>query len=221
MKNEIEVLVLVCGMAMAGGVQAQESSLSKSPWSVGVGVVDLQFHPSATLYAGGMQVPGAEIRVDHDDVLGVEIAYALTDHWAARLDIGSPVKTSVIGSGPIAALGKLGGVKGGPAILTLTWSPGMLGPIRPYFGGGMTYLKVFSTSDGAVQNLKIDSNFGAALTVGADWPLSNGFSIGASVQKLLLDTTAHGNAAALGGAPVNANITLDPVVTFLALRKQF
>lgn len=167
----------------------------------------------------GTAVPGAAVRVDSDSVLGLEIGYALTPSWTARLDIGSPVKTDIHGDGAaLGPLGTLGGVKAGPAILSFAYSPGMVGPIRPFFGGGATYLKVFSTRDGAVQNLKVGNKFGSALTVGADWPLVDGYSIELSVQKLFLKAEATGTA---GGAPVRASLTLNPVVTFLSLRKQF
>ena len=82
-------------------------------------------------------------------------------------------------------------------------------------------LKVFSVSNGALQNLKIDNNFGGAFIAGADWPLSDGYSITFTLQKVYLKTTATGTVPAMGGAPVNASVRLDPVVSFLALRKQF
>lgn len=82
----------------------------------------------------------------------------------------------------------------------------------------MTYLKVFSTSNGALQNLKVDDNFGGAFIVGADWPLADGYSLTFTLQKLYLKTTASGT---MGGQPVTANVRLDPLVSFLAVRKQF
>lgn len=212
----------VIGVAVATlSLSAKAQSNSPSQWSVGVGAVNLNFYPSADVSAGGMSVPGAAVHVRSDTVLGIEIGYAVTPNWIARLDLGSPVRTDIGGAGALAPLGKLGSVKAGPAILTMTYSPGMVGPIRPFFGGGLTYLIVFSATGAAVQNLRIKNALGEAITLGADWPLSNGYSIGFSLQKLFLKTKATGNAAALGGAPVRADIRLDPLVSFLSLRKQF
>lgn len=193
-----------------------------SPWSIGLGVVNMKFHTSAdSLSAGGAPVSGAGLKASSDTVLGLEIAYSFNPNWTARLDVGTAVKTDLSGTGNLAPLGRLGSVKGGPAILTATYSPGMWGPIRPFFGGGMSYLKVFSVSNGALQNLKIDNNFGGAFIAGADWPLFDGYSITFTLQKVYLKTTATGTVPAMGGAPVNASVRLDPVVSFLALRKQF
>lgn len=219
MKLHASTLAALVIGASSGIASAQAPNASSSPWSIAVGAVHLKFHPSADVSFAGAAVPGAAVTVDSDTVLGIEMGYALTPSWTARLDIGSPVKTEIHGDGAaLGPLGTLGGVKGGPAILSFTYSPGMLGPIRPFFGGGATYLKVFSTRDGAVQNLKVGNKFGPALTVGGDWPLADGYSITLSVQKLFLKAEATGTA---GGAPVKANLTLDPVVTFLSLRKQF
>jgi outer membrane protein len=218
MKSIAFTLTSLAMATLSIGAHAQASTSSPSPWSIGVGAVHMKFHPSANVSLAGNPVPGGEVMVGSDTVLGVEIGYAVTPNWTARLDIGSPVETDFSGAGTLGLLGKLGSVKGGPAILTMTYSPGMLGPIRPFFGGGLTYMKVFSTKDGAVQNLKVDDALGTALTIGADWPLSDGYSIGFSVQKLFLKVKATGTA---GGAPVRADVKLDPVVTFLSLRKQF
>lgn len=217
MKTKMMAMLSAC--VISGGAHAQIASGSSSPWSVGVGAVNLNFYPHADMTFAGNSVPGAAVKVDSDTVFGVEIAYALTPSWTARLDLGTPVKTTLNGSGTaLGPLGRLGGIKAGPAIATITYSPGMLGPIRPYFGGGLTYVMIFSSSNGAVQNLKVDNNFGGVLTLGADWPLFRGYSIGLSVQKLFVKVNATGN---VGNAPVTANVRLDPLVTFLSLRKQF
>lgn len=211
------LLPLACA-ALLGSAHAQSApNVQTSPWSLALGVVHMGFNTKADLYAGG-PVPNAGVNASSDNVLGLEIAYSFNPNWTARLDIGTPVKTDLTGTGNLGPLGRLGGVKGGPAILTLSYSPGMWGPIRPFFGGGMSYLKVFSASTGALQNLKVDNNFGGAFIVGADWPLADGYSISFTLQKVYLKTTASGT---MGGVPVTANVRLDPLVSFLAVRKQF
>lgn len=211
------LLPLAC-VALFGSAHAQTTpNVQTSPWSLAVGAVHLGFNTKADLYAGG-PVPGAGVDASSDTIAGLEIAYSFNPNWTARLDLGTPVKTNLSGTGNLGTLGRLGGVKAGPAILTLSYSPGMWGPIRPFFGGGMSYIKVFSTSEGALQNLKVDNNFGGAFIVGADWPLADGYSLTFTLQKLYLKTTASGT---MGGQPVTANVRLDPLVSFLAVRKQF
>lgn len=221
MKRFFRTLLPLACAALVSNAHAQTApSAQTSPWSLALGVVHMGFNTKADLYAGG-PVPGAGVNASSDTVLGLEIAYSFNPNWTARLDIGTPVKTDLSGTGNLGPLGRLGGVKGGPAILTLSYSPGMWGPIRPFFGGGMSYLKVFSTSTGALQNLKVDDNFGGAFIAGADWPLADGYSLTFTLQKVYLKTTATGTVPAMGGAPVTASVRLDPLVTFLAVRKQF
>lgn len=221
MKRSFRTLLALACVALAGNAQAQSSpDAQTSPWSMALGAVHMGFNTKAELYAGG-PVPGAGLNASSDTVLGLETAYSFNQNWTARLDIGTPVETDLSAEGSLAPLGHLGGVKGGPAILTLSYSPGMTGPIRPFFGGGISYLKVFSTSTGALQNLEVDDNFGGALIVGADWPLGGGYSLTYTLQKVYLKTTARGTVPAMGGAPVMASVRLDPLVNFLAIRKQF
>ncbi len=214
------LLPLAC-TALLASAHAQTAPEGASPWSLALGPTHLAFSTRADLYAGA-PVPGAGVHASSANVLGVEIGYHFTPHWMARLDIAAdPVHTNLTGTGDIAPLGKLTHGKVGPAILTMNYTPGMWGPIRPYIGGGMTYMKVFSASSSALQNVKVDNAFGGALLVGADWPLRDGYSLALSVQKLYLKTNAHGTVPAMGGAPVTASVRLDPLVTFFGVRKQF
>jgi outer membrane protein len=214
------LLPLACA-ALLGNAQAQTAPEGASPWSIAVGPAHLAFSTKADLYAGG-PVSGAGVHASSANVLGVEIGYHFTPHWMARLDIAAdPVHTNLTGTGNLAPLGKLTHGKVGPAILTMNYTPGMWGPIRPYIGGGMVYMKVFSASSNALQNVKVDNAFGGVFLVGADWPLGDGYSLAMSVQKLYLKTNATGTVPAMGGAPVTASIRLDPLVTMLAVRKQF
>ena len=211
------LLSLVCAAVVSNAHAQTAPSAPTSPWSLALGAVHMNFNTKADLYAGG-PVPGAGVNASNDTVLGLEIAYSLNPNWTARLNIGTPAKTDLSGTGNLGTLGRLGGAKGGPAILALSYSPGMWGPIRPFFGGGMSYMKVFSTSEGALQNLKVDNNFGGAFIVGADWPLADGYSISFMLQKVYLKTTASGT---MGGGPVTANVRLDPLMSVLGVRKQF
>nr|pir hypothetical protein (bphD 3' region) - Pseudomonas sp. (strain KKS102) [Pseudomonas sp.] len=120
------LLPLAC-VALFGSAHAQTTpNVQTSPWSLAVGAVHLGFNTKADLYAGG-PVPGAGVDASSDTIAGLEIAYSFNPNWTARLDLGTPVKTNLSGTGNLGALGRLGGVKGGPAILTLTYSPGMWG----------------------------------------------------------------------------------------------
>jgi outer membrane protein len=224
MNQSIRALLLpaCAALSLSAHAQAQETATpTTSPWSIALGLVHLGFNTKADVYVGGVAVPGAGIDASSDNVLGLEATYSFDSNWTARLGLGTPVKSNLTGTGSLAAIGQLGEIKGGPATLTMTYSPGVWGPIRAFFGGGMSYMKIFSTQDGAVQNLKVANNYGGVLIVGAEWLLGDGFSLGYTLEKIYLKTTATGTVPAMGNAPAAASVRFDPLVQFLAIRKQF
>jgi len=61
----------------------------------------------------------------------------------------------------------------------------------------------------------------AALSSSRRLPLRDGYSLTLTLQKVYLKTNATGTVPAMGGAPVTASVRLDPLVSLLAIRKQF
>lgn len=225
MNEPIRTLLLPVVAALSLQAQAQTQTQTQpapeaSRWSVAVGPVHLAFHTRAEVYAGG-PIAGAGVEASSGYLLGLEIAYAFDQRWTARLGVGTPVDSDMSGTGSIAAFGKLGSVKGGPATLTLTYSPGTWGSFRPNVGGGMSYMKVFSSKDGALQDVKVDPGFGGVLFASAEWLLGGGYSVGYTLQKIYLKTNATGTAPALGNIPTTATVRLDPLVQSITVRKQF
>jgi outer membrane protein len=88
-------------------------------------------------------------------------------------------------------------------------------------GGGVAYNIVFKSTDGFISNLDIKNSFGSVLQVGFEVPLEGGWSIGLDARKIFLKAKATGTVPAFGGAPVNADIKLNPLVLFASVGKQF
>lgn len=103
----------------------------------------------------------------------------------------------------------MGKAKYGPAGISLQYQFNEKGAFRPYLGAGLSYLKIFSSEDGAVQDLEIDDTWGPYFQAGAEYWFGEGYGVFLDVKKLYLETDAKGN---LGGAPAKAEVTLDPLV---------
>lgn len=85
----------------------------------------------------------------------------------------------------------------------------------------MAYFLVTKSKDGAVQQLDVENAFGASLQAGAAYDISPKMALFVDVKKLFVKTKASGAAAALGGAPVSADLKLDPVLIHAGIEFKF
>jgi outer membrane protein len=135
--------------------------------------------------------------------------------------VGLPPTTTLTGKSTLAVGGELGKATYGPAVLSLTYGVGQWGSIKPYVGAGIVYNIVFKTKDRFITDFDAKNTFGTALQVGFEVPLEGGWSIGLDARKIFLKTKASGTVPAFGGAPVNADIKLNPLVIFASVGKRF
>lgn len=215
------VLALLCGALSPLAALAAES-----PWILRLGPAAVRFDASATVEVAGARVPGGNVRVADNNALALEIGYALDEQWTVRLAVGVPPTTTLRTGGSLDALvppltGKLGRAKYGPAVLSATWSPGMVGPFRPYAGAGLNYTHVFSTDDGDIGGLKIKSAFGTALQLGVELPIDRSWSLFVDARKVFVKTTARGSVPALGGPAAKADVTLNPLIVHVGATYRF
>ena len=187
-------------------------------WFVHVGPGGVILSESAKMNVGGAPLPGASISIDAQVTPVVEFGYFFSPNWAVSFTGGLPPKIDIRGTGVAAPLGKLGGAVYGPATLTAHYHFRDFGAFQPYIGAGIAFMKVFSTKDAALSNLKIDDTMGIALQVGADFMINEQWGVFFDVKKAFLRTTATGT---LGGAPVRARTTLDPLVIHTGVTYRF
>ena len=197
-----------------------------SPWSLRVGPAAVRFDASATVAVAGAKVPGGDVRVSDNNALALAVGYALDERWTLRLAVGVPPTTTLRTGGSLNALvpplsGRLGRATYGPAVLSATWSPGIVGPFRPYAGAGINYTHVFSTDDGDIGGLKVKSAFGSALQLGVELPIDRSWSLFLDARKVFVKTTARGSVPALGGPAAKADVTLDPLIVHLGAAWRF
>ncbi|MEN9890893.1 MAG: outer membrane protein precursor, partial [Pseudomonadota bacterium] len=205
---------------------AAPATPATSPWTLRVGPALAAFHASSRVSVAGSPVPGAAIDLKDNVFLGIDIGYALDAHWTLRTALGVPPTTTLSAAGSLAGLvppltGTLGHVKYGPAVLSLVWSPGAVGPLRPYVGAGLNYTHVFSSSDGDIAGLRVRSAFGTALQAGVELPIGAQWSWFIDARQIFVKTRATGTVPALGGPPARADVRLDPLVLHLGLSHRF
>jgi outer membrane protein len=168
----------------------------------------LLFDADAKVESGGSVIPGATVSIDPNVTAISEIGY----RWK-RLGIsltgGLPPLASVKGAGTLSPYGTLGRIRYGPTVLTAHYHFAGLGRFQPYVGGGVVLLLIFKDEDVAVNKLRVDNHWGAAVQFGAEYRLNRRLSLYLDYKKAALKTNA---TAILGGAPIEANIRLNPTV---------
>jgi outer membrane protein len=187
-------------------------------WYVHAGLGGIILSESARMTAVGNPVPGASIAIDPQLTPVVEVGYFLTPNIAVSLTGGLPPKINVHAKGSIAGLGVLASAVYGPSTLTAHYHFTEFGAFQPYVGAGIAYMKVFSTKDRALANTKMDDTFGLALQAGVDIMINRNWGMFFDLKKAFLKTDASG---ILGGVPIRAKVTLDPVVVHSGVTYRF
>jgi outer membrane protein len=180
-----------------------------SRFYVHVGPAALIQNQGVKLELGGVPVRGADIGMKWNPTLGIEAGAYLTPNIAVSFTGGLPPVGRVEAAGALDGIGRLGETRYGPMALTAHYHFNEMGSIRPYIGAGAVYMYVFSTTDAAINNLDVKNAFGAAAQVGVDMMFTNHWGMIFDLKKAYLRTEATGSFL---GAPVKADLKLDPVV---------
>jgi outer membrane protein len=205
---------LACSPATAAEPAPEQATVadarpaSTNGFFLNVGPGALVFHAGATVRAGGTIVPGATVRIDANETLITEFGYRW-NNAAISLTGGIPPSATVHGAGSLTPLGELGRIRYGPVVLAAQYHFTQFGRFQPYAGAGPVFLLIFRNEDGAVRNLDVRNHTGFAVELGAQYRLDSHWSLYFDAKKVSLKTSATG---VLGGAPIQADIKLDPLV---------
>lgn len=206
------LLLTICALATPAAAEDDHNFFIRT------GPAALFLSEGATVKAGGAVVPGGSIAIDRHFTGTLEIGYSFTPNFAVGFTGGYPPTVDINGGGTLSGVGKLGSVTYGPTALTAQYTFTGLGRIQPYVGAGPMFMIVFDNDDGALYNLKVKSAVGAVIQAGIDFNVTDSWGLYADVKKGYLRTKSTGS---LGGAPVTADVTLDPLVIGAGVKLRF
>lgn len=197
-----------------------------SRWSARAGYAQASFDTQSTITVAGAPAVGASVVIDDQEVLLGDAGLAFSEHWMARLAVGSPIDLPVEAGGSLRALspplsGRLGEVRVAPIVLSVLYTPRSFGRFEPYAGAGVAYAWVREAAGGDVQSLDATSEWGVVVQAGCDAALGERWLAFVDARKLFVDTSVSGVIAPLGGAPVAASVSLDPLILNVGVGYRF
>lgn len=201
-------------LSMSGAALGQQSK----DWFVNIGVTQLTLADKADFTVAGSPFPGAGITTDAQYTATLELGRKLNDILSIDLTIGYPPTAKAYGTGALSGM-HLADVTYGPMAVTALYHPlADKGPFDAYIGAGVSYMLIMDTKDAALTDVKADDDIGAVFQLGGAYSFSSDWSAFIDVKKALLKTTATGS---FGGAPVSADIKMDPLVVSAGVRYGF
>jgi len=221
----------LCG-ALAGvlllGAAAPAGALDQGDWLVRgrlVGVFPQD--DSSAVSVGGAPLAGSEVSVDNGVTLDIDFSYMFTRNIGAELLLDLTSKHDIASEGTLAAVapGTIIEARVLPPTLLLQYHFNSGGAFKPYVGAGINYTKFVNVkASGAgraalgLSNVDLDSSWGFALQVGADYQLNDRWYLNADVKYIDVSTTGTANSL-LGG--VNVDVDIDPVLVGVGVGYRF
>jgi outer membrane protein len=205
---------------------AAGSAETPSRWTTRLGYAYASFDTSSALSLAGAPVPGAAVTVRDQGIVMGDVGYDLTERWTARVAMGLPVNLPVLAGGTLRGLapslgGTLGEIEIAPVVVTLLYGPREFAGFQPYLGVGAAYTYILDTTSGDVAALDASSEWGAVLQAGCNFAITPRLWAFADARKIYFATTASGVVPALGGLPVEAAVTLDPLIVNAGIGYRF
>ena len=214
----------LCMTAMAW--PAAGSADASSRWTTRFGYAQVKFDTRSELTLAGAPAPGATVIVDDQGIFMGDVGFDVTDHWTARMAIAAPVTLPVLAGGTLQGLsppltGTLGEIEIAPLVVSLLYVPRRFGGLEPYLGAGAAYTYVLDTQSRDVAELEASSGWGAVLQAGCNVAITPQLWAFVDARKVYFETTASGVVPALGGLPVAAAVTLDPLIVNAGIGYRF
>ena len=213
------MLVAATLVALNGAWAAEES-----PWTWRIGVTRITPHVNS---GDVMPVPnpifnGIKTDVGADSELSGGINYRFDNRWALDLPLALPFKQKTYGAGIAQGKGQIGSFKSLPATLLLQYSLNDRSTnFRPYVGAGITYAKFFGeTPTAGNADFKIESKFAPSIQLGAQWKLSDAWSLDVNYIQTYLSTHTSIPKTSFG-TPGGQDATVNPSALSIAFAHGF
>ena len=182
----------------------------------------------ANFTLGGNVVGG--VNVNNNTQLGLNVAYFLTDNWNIEVLAATPFSHDInLSDGT-----NLGKTKHLPPTVTANYFFADAGAtFQPYVGVGLNYTIFFdeefnATTGGVIQDvagatvsdLSLDGSFGLAAQIGADYKISDGIFLNASIRYISIETEADFN---VNGANIGSieTVEINPFVYTISIGYKF
>jgi outer membrane protein len=141
---------------------------------------------------------GGHITVSNSITPEVDISYFFTDHIAVEAE-GGITHNALTASDTALGDIPIGKVWGAPILALLQYHLLPHARWNPYGGIGVAFLSYFNSqaAGGAVQQLSVSSEVGAAFQLGMDWQISGHWYGNIDLKKLLVGSNASVNNGAI------------------------
>jgi len=202
-------LVAISGALPARSALATE--LAPAPpdrWFGRIATLAAIYHSSGTIAVPDGVFPGATVTLNNNVTLVFDVGYHVREHLTVALTLGIPPKPTITGKGTVTALGALGQVRYGPAIVALCRRVRVGNGFEVYGGPGAAYAIILKEHDAAVSRLDVHNDWGFVLQAGAERRLARQWDVFADFKYVWLGVDGDGLLA--GGVPFTARVTLDP-----------
>ncbi len=215
MKSQPEMKLVLSAMAlfalpvMIPAAQAEDYRPNAGDVTLRAGPAGIFFDSSAKFKMLGVDLPGADLKASNGFTASLEAEVYVIPEVSLSLTVGIPPKSKVDGKGILAPAGRLGSVRYGLGSAFAKYHMNQSSPLQPFVAVGAAHFVSFKEHDAAVTGLKVDGSWGLALQAGADYMLTPHVGIYGSVAHAFLKTDGSGT---FGGAPVTADVKLNPTV---------
>ncbi len=216
---------LVCGLFFFASLPA---SAAQGDWLIRLRGVNVDPDSgSGAVSSNGTAIAGSGVTVDDDTQPELDITYMVADNWGLELILASS-EHDVLGSGSLAALGKILDTRTLPPALLLQYHFAPDGKVRPYVGLGVNFTLFFSeaatssfeAAAGGSSDVSLGSSFGLAAQLGLDIGLAGDWFLNFDVKYVDMSTDATiTTPGALGTLRVDVDI--DPTIWGIGIGRRF
>ena len=215
----LSLLAVAGSLPVRSALAVEGEPALRARWFGTVTTLAAIYHSSANIAVPAGVLPGATVTLTNNLTVGFDVGYDINKHLTATLALGIPPKPTITGEGSVTALGALGRVRYGPAIVTLSYRARLGSSFEVYAGPGTGYAIILKEHDAAVSQLDVHNNWGFVLQAGAERRFSGKCDLYADFKYVWLDVDADGFLA--GGVPVTARVRLDPVLVSVGFKFRF